>query len=225
MGAKEIMRVPLDFDWPANRQWDGYVNPHNVACVPCGGSGSTNGYRRLDDVIRLLFEGEHECDHGRVSTGYVRSPDWFASGDAVPGADYADLCARLAVHPDPGTPRDKGRHRDTYSAMHKILCSVGLDPEQWGTCPSCHGHGIPPDHRELHDTWRETDPPEGAGFQAWKCRGAECPISPVFSDVEGVVDWVLANAVDIGVGRPGTRDEWTRLARGEMVMLPFRSVT
>lgn len=225
MGVREIFRVPLDFDWPLGKPWQGYVNPYYVECTPCSGTGSTPGEKRLDDVLRLLFQGEKEFDSGHPSTGYVRSPDWFASAEIVPSSDYADLCGRLAVHPDGMSPRDKGQHRDIYSARHKLLSAAGLDPDSWGECTYCSGHGIPHDALARHEEWRETDPPEGIGYQAWRCSGEGCPTSRVFADIESLVDWLMANEIDVGTGRPGTREEWTRLARGETVMLSFKCVT
>lgn len=39
--GRELKRVPLDFDWPLNKPWQGFINPHYsaVTCVHCNGSG------------------------------------------------------------------------------------------------------------------------------------------------------------------------------------------
>lgn len=39
--GRELKRVPLDFDWPLNKPWQGFINPHHAAttCEQCGGSG------------------------------------------------------------------------------------------------------------------------------------------------------------------------------------------
>ena len=39
--GREIKRVPLDFDWPLNEVWDGFLNPYYVAvdCAYCKGTG------------------------------------------------------------------------------------------------------------------------------------------------------------------------------------------
>ena len=38
--GRELKRVPLDFKWPMNMVWKGYVNPYlSVQCKACKGSG------------------------------------------------------------------------------------------------------------------------------------------------------------------------------------------
>lgn len=223
MGIRDILRVPPDFDWPLGTDWQGYVNPYQIECLPCGGLGSTVADKRLDDVVRLLMAGDEEHSEGRISR-YMRSPGWFSSGDKVPGPDYADLCDRLSVHPDGNTPRDHGS-RDVYSARHKILSAVGLDPDTWGVCPHCSGEGIPHEFFGLYSAWRESSPPNGSAFQAWSFAGSGCPISPVFDVASDLVDWLVTNRVDIGIGRPGTHEEWSRIAARESVMLSFSDRT
>lgn len=40
--SRQLRRVPLDFNWPRNKIWEGFVNPHcgaRAKCPPCEGSG------------------------------------------------------------------------------------------------------------------------------------------------------------------------------------------
>lgn len=38
--SRKLMRVPMDFKWPLNKVWDGYLNPHVVEkCRACRGCG------------------------------------------------------------------------------------------------------------------------------------------------------------------------------------------
>ena len=39
--GRELRRVPMDFDWPLNKPWKGFVNPRYTAkeCKDCNGSG------------------------------------------------------------------------------------------------------------------------------------------------------------------------------------------
>ena len=51
MGRK-VRRVPLDFDWPLDETWRGFINPYydlQDECKACGGSGSAPEARRLSD--------------------------------------------------------------------------------------------------------------------------------------------------------------------------------
>lgn len=50
--GRELKRVVLDFKWPENKVWEGYLNPHyakSQKCPECGGSGLAPEARRLKD--------------------------------------------------------------------------------------------------------------------------------------------------------------------------------
>lgn len=55
--GRELRRVPLDFDWPINKVWDGFLNPHYHPC-PLDGTecfnGSTAASKWLEAVCRLM---------------------------------------------------------------------------------------------------------------------------------------------------------------------------
>jgi len=56
--GRELRRVPLDFDWPLNKVWKGYCNPHYRECPKaatneCHG-GSTNAGEWMDVICRFL---------------------------------------------------------------------------------------------------------------------------------------------------------------------------
>lgn len=49
--GREIKRVPLDFDWPKDVVWGGFLNPfykQSTKCPDCDGRGSTAAYRELE---------------------------------------------------------------------------------------------------------------------------------------------------------------------------------
>lgn len=210
-------RVPLDFDWPLGKVYEGFEQPDRFVCEPCQGRGSTVGRERLDEVIQLLFVGDKEHRDGRPEDPRFSRAAWYYSHDRVPGEDYADLCARLSVHPG-GYERDYD-HRDLYSARRIILAAVGIDDDEWGTCPSCNGDGCPVELQAERDAWKETPPPEGDGWQLWSTN--DFPVSPVFPSEDALVDWLVETGEDIGVLRPGTRDEWAKIVRGEPLCLSF----
>jgi hypothetical protein len=49
--GREVKRVPLDFNWPINKVWEGFLNdrPGPADCKACGGSGSSPTARELND--------------------------------------------------------------------------------------------------------------------------------------------------------------------------------
>jgi hypothetical protein len=51
--GRELKRVALDFKWPENKVWDGYLNPHYAKshdCPECAGSGSSPEAQRLANL-------------------------------------------------------------------------------------------------------------------------------------------------------------------------------
>lgn len=50
--SREVKRVPLDFDWPLNKVWGGYLNPfykQSIECSDCSGSGQSPEAKRFSD--------------------------------------------------------------------------------------------------------------------------------------------------------------------------------
>lgn len=49
--GRELKRVSLDFDWPINKVWRGYLNPHYTAkqCEGCSGTGYSSFAKNLHD--------------------------------------------------------------------------------------------------------------------------------------------------------------------------------
>jgi hypothetical protein len=50
--GRELYRVPLDFTWPINKVWRGFINPYyalQVKCPECHGSGQTPEAKRISD--------------------------------------------------------------------------------------------------------------------------------------------------------------------------------
>jgi len=52
--GRELKRVPMDFDWPLNKTWEGYINPFwkegARQCPFCGGSGLNQETKKLSDA-------------------------------------------------------------------------------------------------------------------------------------------------------------------------------
>ena len=51
--GRELKRVPLDFKWPLNKVWDGYLNPYykyEMKCSSCDGTGYSDEYKKLRNM-------------------------------------------------------------------------------------------------------------------------------------------------------------------------------
>lgn len=105
--GRELKRVPVDFDWPLETVWAGYLNPfykYREDCPACDGSGYSQAARDLRDKWygRSPFCPE---DRGSVpfseSTPEVvelaernigRSPEFYGGGLAAVRNEIARLC-------------------------------------------------------------------------------------------------------------------------------------
>src|SRR5262245_47335998 len=50
--GRELRRVALDFNWPLNKPYDGFINPHydKTECRVCEGRGDSPQGKRLSDL-------------------------------------------------------------------------------------------------------------------------------------------------------------------------------
>lgn len=72
--GREVKRVPLDFDWPLHKVWEGYLNPHYDACedcIHCGGNGYSTAARYFLDQ----WYGNERFDPERYGVPPLRLDD------------------------------------------------------------------------------------------------------------------------------------------------------
>lgn len=201
----DIKRVPLDFDWPLNELWQGYVRPARLTlpeCPDCGGTGLSRQahaiyeafypewrsgvrgggwYNQLtqDEVEYLQSQDCLEVyDHGQRQ--WVRVPNLTAQE-----VNAAQTPANV-FHPYylGEIPRWLLSKRRAEQAGHRPVC---LRCDENGTIEAYPGQ------RAAADTWQRTHPPEGPGWQLWETTSEGSPQSPVFSTAETLVDWMVQN--------------------------------
>lgn len=95
--GRELKRVPLDFEWPLNKAWQGFINPHHVAtqCAYCGGTGSSPGARHLkdkwygnapfhpEDRGSTPFLPTHPAVRAFAERNVAHAPEYYGSGEAA----------------------------------------------------------------------------------------------------------------------------------------------
>ncbi|GAA2107949.1 hypothetical protein [Streptomyces synnematoformans] len=207
--SREVRRVPLTFDWPLRQVWQGYLMPERLREDPCPDCerGYTAAAEWLHTVAGRL--GMVAEDIGEQRRGRPMHP-WLAEDGypplnrthrvARPTEDILDLVAGLT-----GEDRERPTHwlgsTGGGRIAVKIVKAAGLDPEVWGICPTCQGHGTVekyPGQRAEADAWEWTEPPEGDGFQLWETVSEGSPISPVFPAPEGLASWMSSPAYTWG---------------------------
>ena len=220
--GREVRRVPLDFDWPLEKIWEGYTWPARLKGEPCGdcaGRGTTPAHDwalATAHMMLLLANDLRDQERGRPMHPYFN--DYYTSGYGTrPSADIADLTAGLAGREAGFLGHDS---LDGWSALRKIVEAAGLDPETWGICAACEGHGETekyPGQRADQDAWERTDPPEGEGWQLWSTTTEGHPMTPVFATAEELADYCAREAVSWFGHTPAPRDQWLRSFVGDEI--------
>jgi hypothetical protein len=190
--GRELKRVALDFDWPMGKVWTGFINPHNEQCEHCNGSGETAARRCLQDIAHLLLIAGADSLKGR-------NHPWMKEiylDDRVPSPDMAELTGALTR---PLQDWRMGHDAiDRWTATKKIIQAAGLDPDVWGICTHCEGHGQPKEVYALSEAWEQTEPPTGEGWQMWETVSDGSPVSPVFATKEAFVKYLIGQGYSEG---------------------------
>ncbi len=107
--GRELKRVALDFDWPENKVWKGFLNPHYAKshdCVACGGSGSSPeaillknkwyGYVPFYPEERgsTPFLATHPAVRKFAERNVRHSPEFYGTSEAAIDRE----ASRLAMH-------------------------------------------------------------------------------------------------------------------------------
>lgn len=217
--SREARRVPLGFDWPLNEVWEGYLMPDHLRaqdCTDCSGRGSTTARQWVEAsaaMILLLADDLRAQERGRPMHPYFA--EYYTSAHGTrPSSDIVELTAGLAGRKPGFIGHDA---LDRWSATSKIIAAAGLDPETWGLCQTCAGHGLTekyPGQRAEAEAWEPTDPPTGDGWQMWETTSEGSPVTPVFATDEELADHCAAHVSFFG-GIPAGRDQWLKVIRGE----------
>jgi hypothetical protein len=208
MGRK-MMRVPLDFAWPLNKTWEGYLNPHYRKCPDCE-NGSTADAEWLGALVHLILIAGENGARGRLHP-------WLGEialrPRALPTPEMAKLTAGLA-----GREMSPFGHDgcDRWKATAAIVKAAGL-PDDWGTCKTCGGDAIDPAVKAAHEAWRDYEPPAGPGFQLWETTSEGSPVSPVFASLDALCAWCEGNATTFGSAR-ASAEEWRRMLDADFVV-------
>ena len=83
---------------------------------------------------------------------------------------------------------------DRWRAVDKIIIAAGLNPDDWGICPTCGGEAIAPDAIDECNAWTPHEPPIGDGYQLWETTTDGSPQSPVFASFDELCKWCEKNA-------------------------------
>jgi hypothetical protein len=202
--GREIKRVALDFDWPINVTWKGFVNPYSSqTCSACDGSGHNPETKQIsDDWYDFAGTGrkwcynitQHEVDalieRGRL---YDFTHQWTPGKGwqkiEPPPVVTADMVNQWSRH---GLGHDSINHWVCVEARAKRL---GV----YGECPACNGEGqiwFNEHIKELCENWYDNEryePPAGEGWQVWETVSEGSPVTPVLPTKEALIEYLVQN--------------------------------
>jgi hypothetical protein len=222
--GREMRRVPLDFDWPRGKTWEGYINPHSVKCPECDGRGETHSMQFLMAWLRILPIAAEESrvgtpEHlahyrksGRIYPHpYLQSSPMCVGSARDLGDQLFDLLERLNGEKLELGPFGLTGSGVAFKLYKHLMEAAGLDEDTWWRCKFCNGDGCHPDHQEARDAWESYDPPEGDGFQLWETTGEGSPVSPVFDTMEKLAEWCEDGATIFGTSEYISKERWLEM--------------
>lgn len=199
--GRQVRRVPIDFDWPLDKVWEGFLLPdrlHEDRCPHCtrGMTAAAEWLQTLASRIDMLGSDIGDQKRGRPMHPWLAQDGYPPHDDrhqvVRPSADILDLLAGLTDE-SPDRIMSPMRGGDGYRIARKIVEAAGLDSKTWGVCPTCDGHASIEKYegqRAEAEAWEPTGPPEGEGWQLWETVTEGSPISPVFADADGLAGWM-----------------------------------
>lgn len=202
--GREIKRVPIDFDWPIGKVWEGYVNRHYSQCKACRGMGLTTARRRLEELTRLILLSGEDANQQRCHP-YFQWGAMHHTFGISPSQDMNELSTGLAGR-EPGPFGHDGI--DARAAQKKIISAAGLDPNSWGICKECEGSGEDPATKEASDAWSRSAPPTGDAFQLWSTTTEGHPMSPPMRSPDALARWLAENKTSSFGESTATYEQW-----------------
>jgi hypothetical protein len=224
-------RVPMDFDWPLKKVWEGYLMPDRLRedeCAACGGDGLTREARAVADTFyphqiewgntakanALAWHdkiGQAEVDY-LVKKGRLRT---WVPGEGGEGGSWHSV-PRTAGEVNAANQRNGIDCHDTLNRhlLVKFRCKrLGIPLR----CATCKGHGTTEKYegqRAEAEAWEPTEPPIGDGWQMWETTSEGSPTSPVFATAEELAEWCEGNATVFADHR-ATSAEWLAIITGD----------
>jgi hypothetical protein len=242
--GREIKRVALDFKWPINKTWEGFVQPEGMygpSCEDCNGTGQTHSgwwlqhfSQRFSMLVEDTFGRGTDRDtglHPWLKEDPYPAGHWegeeFSRRFMVdrPSGDMVDLMVGLSkfMGKEDAKPEDFGGiwGGDDYLIYRALVKASGI---KFGGCAVCDGEGTIEEYegqRQDAENWEPTEPPAGEGWQVWETVSEGSPISPVFADREGLIRWLMSPAYTWGTSRPLTREQAENFVNSEWAPTGF----
>jgi hypothetical protein len=179
--GRELKRVALDFDWPLDSVWHGYVNPLYTArqCSECEGTGYSPrakylkdrwyGYVRFDPAEKGSepFKPSDNIIIGSVERNIKNAPEFYGSTERDKHNEAQRLCRHFnsswSHHLDDADVAALVNSNRLFDLTHTWNPKVGWRPKEPSYTPSA---------REVNE-WSLSGMGHD-GVNSWVCIRAEC---------------------------------------------------
>jgi hypothetical protein len=218
----------MDFQWPKDKVWVGYLNPHrSQKCPACEGSG----YNPETDRIANNFynysseTGKGWCDQitqDEVDALIAENRLYDFTHDCIRETGWQPKDPMPVVTAEEVNRWQQNRRGIGYDGINRMILiktratRLGV----YGMCPLCNGEGAvwdSPETRKLNEEWKETEPPTGEGYQIWETCSEGSPITPVFASLDELCQWAETNAHTFAHFK-ATKEEWKRMLEEDCVI-------
>jgi hypothetical protein len=220
--GRTLKRVPMDFDWPLSKVWEGYLNPDcGKECPVCGGHGQ-NAATHLIDEEWYAFDDpkwislDAGCKRQYNDNAHRYHITQIEVDALLAGNRLRDLKDKLGRDPTVEEVNNWAIHAPLgYDGLDRWICvearakALGV----YGLCPTCNGEGRvwgSPEDKQKYEAWEPQEPPTGPGFQLWETTSEGSPQSPVFATLEALAAWCEKNAT-VFADETALAEDWAKM--------------
>lgn len=232
--SRELKRVPLDFDWPLNIIWRGYLSPYqSIDCKLCKGSGYNPETKKLSDnwYTHLRTDGKdgwsRHLEQEDVDALIKANRLWDFTRVPITPEQKEIVKKRIKEGQNSWLPFNNGNiptakevNEWSGSGLGHDSLNQGICVEArakrlgfWGLCKLCKGSGsywAEDKYEKLADEWEPIEPPVGEGYQLWETTSEGSPDSPVFKSLDELCNWAEEYATTFA-GFQATAEEWKEM--------------
>jgi len=221
------MRVPLNFNWPLNKIWGGYLNPFYKQCVKCPYCDGTHLNKETKQISDDFYgwTGNRWCD--KITQDEVDA--LIANGrlhqfthNFVNGKGWVKIEPQPFVSAEQVNELNKKPSFDGHDAVNRwiLIETRAKRLGVYGNCQYCDEEGCIWPSSEIkaqYESWERTEPPTGDGFQLWETTSEGSPISPVFSTLDELCEYAANNCSTFGNFKTNA-DEWKKMLGDDFVV-------